>query len=47
MWSKIKTELRKAEKIKTEDLIEATGKALNKITNNDALGWYRHCGYSS
>ena len=30
MWSKIKTELRKAEKIKMEDLIEATGKALKK-----------------
>ena len=30
--SKIKTELRKAEKINTEDFIEATGKALNHIT---------------
>ena len=45
MWSKIKTCLRKAGKVTTNELIDETGKALRHITPKDAQGWYRHCGY--
>ena len=47
MWSKVKNELRKASSTKTEQLMKATDKALNKITQFDAEGWFGHCGYSS
>ena len=47
MWSKKKSELRAQGKVKVEELIEATGRALSKITGKDAQGWYKHCGYYS
>ena len=47
MWSKVKNELRKASEVTPEQLMEATGIALNKVTQSDARGWFEHCGYSS
>lgn len=47
MWSKLKSELRSQGKVKVEELIEATGRAMRKITPQDAQGWYKHCGYYS
>lgn len=46
MWSKVKSILRKLEARTPEDLIKAIGKALNKVTHSDALGWFNHCGYN-
>ena len=47
MWSKVKSELRKASEATSEQLMEATGRALDKVTQSDAKGWFEHCGYSS
>lgn len=46
MCSKIKTYLRKAKARTTETLILAIREALETITAEDALGWFRHCGYA-
>jgi transposase len=46
MWSKIKTLLRSAEARTPEQLIDAVGAALSKVTAKDALGWFVSCGYS-
>ena len=47
MWSKVKNELRKTSEATPEQLQEATGRALDKVTQSDAKGWFEHCGYSS
>jgi transposase len=45
MWSKIKAILRRL-KARTEGaLIDAIAKALDAITDNDARGWFKLCGY--
>jgi len=46
MWSKVKGLLRGAEARTPADLIAAIGRALAKITPQDALGWFGSCGYS-
>lgn len=46
MWSKVKADLRRAEARTPEDLDEAIGTALAKVTANDARGWFNSCGYS-
>jgi len=46
MWSKVKAILRKIEARDPGELIDAIGEALSKITPQDALGWFTHCGYS-
>ena len=46
MWSKVKGLLRGAEARTAADLIAAIGRALAKITPQDALGWFTSCGYS-
>ena len=46
MWSKIKTSLRSAEARSHEALIGAIGAALSKVTRQDAINWFAHCGYS-
>ena len=38
MWSKVKNELRKASEAAPEQLMEATGRALDKVTQSDAKG---------
>ena len=46
MWSKVKHLLRSAEARTAADLITAIGQALSRITPQDALNWFAHCGYS-
>ena len=45
-FSKLKTHLRRVGARTREALQEAIGQALTLITAQDALGWFRHCGYS-
>jgi transposase len=45
-WSKVKTALRKAKARTREALDMAITGALATITNADAHGWFRHCGYA-
>ena len=46
MWSKIKNHLRSLEPRDSEELFDAIGKALSKVTSKDAMGWFCHCGYN-
>lgn len=45
-WSKIKTYLRKAKSRTREELEKALREALLLITEQDALGWFKSCGYA-
>jgi transposase len=45
-WSKVKTVLRKAKARTREALDSAITGALATITDADAQGWFRHCGYA-
>ncbi|MEG6552696.1 transposase, partial [Desulfocurvibacter africanus] len=45
MWSKVKAVLRRLKARTKETLYEALAQALNSITPEDALGWFRACGY--
>lgn len=45
MWSKIKAHLRQMKERCKDTLIEAVGTALKTVTAQDALGWFKHCGY--
>ncbi len=44
-FSKIKNLLRKAQARTREGLIEALGNAILKVSSQDALGFFMHCGY--
>ena len=44
-FSKIKGFLRKVEARSREALLEAIGAAISAITNQDAHGFFEHCGY--
>ena len=44
-FSKIKGTMRKAGACAREALIEAMGRALDAVTDRDARGFFRHCGY--
>jgi transposase len=44
-FAKLKASLRRAQARTFEALIEARGRALDEITNRDASGFFRHCGY--
>jgi transposase len=46
MWSKVKQWLRSVEARNHADLITAIGQALARVTPQDALNWFAHCGYS-
>ena len=46
LWSKIKTDLRKAKARTVEELGRALNKGLELITLNDCRAWFEHCGYS-
>lgn len=46
MWSKVKEFLRATEARTQEALVEAIGKALAKVTRQDATNWFASCGYS-
>jgi hypothetical protein len=45
MWSKVKAALRKIGARTNEELFEAVGVALAKVTASDAKGWFESCGY--
>jgi transposase len=45
-FSKAKTILRKAKARSFEALVEATGRALCVVSEQDALGFFAHCGYA-
>ena len=45
-WSKIKTYLRKAKARTREELEKALREALLLITEEDARGWFKSCGYA-
>lgn len=44
-WSKMKTLLRTVAARSRDTLIKGVKKALEKVTENDAKGWFKHCGY--
>jgi transposase len=44
-FSKVKNILRKAQARTHEALVEAIGQALDAVSRQDTLGWFRHCGY--
>jgi transposase len=46
LWSKIKTNLRKAKARTIEELSQALNKGLELITTHDCRNWFKHCGYS-
>jgi hypothetical protein len=46
MWSKLKTSLRAVAARSLQALEAALPQALNRITPNDATGYFRHCGYA-
>ena len=45
-WSKIKTYLRKAKARTRDELEKALREALLLITEEDAQGWFKSCGYA-
>ncbi len=45
-WSKIKTHLRKAKARTRDELEKALREALLLVTEKDAHGWFRSCGYA-
>ncbi len=45
LWSKVKAFLRAAKARGTEQLYQAVGTALEKVTPQDAHGWFASCGY--
>ena len=45
MWSKMKAILRKVKARSQEELEQAIVAALELVTPNDCLGWFKHCGY--
>ncbi len=44
-FSKITNLIRKAEARSREALLEAIGAAISAITDQDARGFFEHCGY--
>jgi transposase len=45
MWSKVKELLRGAKARTEEALFEQIGKTLERVTPDDAAGWFTSCGY--
>ena len=46
-FSKVKTLLRKAKARSFEALVEASGRALSAMSEEDAHGFFVHCGYAT
>ena len=44
-WAKVKSELRRVGARTIDALYEALGPALKNITPQNAVGFFRHCGY--
>lgn len=45
MWSKVKEVLRSLKARCTEELYQAVREGLEKVTPQDAIGWFESCGY--
>lgn len=45
MWSKVKEILRTMKARCTEELYEAVRVGLERVTDEDAKGWFKSCGY--
>lgn len=45
MWSKVKQILRGIKARTRDELFEAIAKALDKVSSEDAKGWFQSCGY--
>lgn len=45
MWSKVKQLLRGMKARTNDDLFAGVGKALDRVSANDAQGWFKSCGY--
>lgn len=45
MWSKVKAYLRKVKARTQVELEKAIAEALETVTVDDCLNWFRHCGY--
>ncbi len=46
MWSKMKAHLRKEKARTYEELVQAIGRALASVSQEDVRGWFASCGYS-
>ncbi|WP_277656334.1 transposase [Seleniivibrio woodruffii] len=46
-WSKVKSYRRKVEARTKDELCNAIGKALEKVTYSDLYGWLKHAGYTT
>lgn len=46
LFSKLKAHLRRANQRAVEGLWEAIAQGLDRITVQDARGWFQHCGYA-
>jgi len=44
-WSKVKARIRQLKPRRLDELVDATGRALEAVTTSDLLGWLRHAGY--
>lgn len=44
-WSKIKQLIRSREPRDFDELVKAVAWAIRQVTEQDARGWYRHCGF--
>ena len=45
MWSKVKNFLRGAKARTWDELLKAMADALKTVTQNDCVGYFKHCGY--
>jgi len=45
MWSKVKSILRRLEARTYEELLEAMKTAILSVTEDDCMGFFKHCGY--
>ena len=46
MWSKVKQILRGIKAGTHEELFTGVGRALDRVSANDAQGWFKSCGYT-
>lgn len=47
MWSKVKTLLRAAEARTVEQLIQAIGHAMRRVSNQECINYFANCGYGA
>jgi len=45
-WAKVKAYLRKVKARTFDALVEALAQALRAVSSQDAIAWFKHCGYA-